>query len=116
MEIDHCYHAVPFIFSEIDKLTFPFIYAIFSISFLLIYLFPLDWWRSKSCIGGQSSYKFLPFLRFVKQIFILIYKNARYYIISGVFETQTNDKSLKMYGILWYYFTDSEIQKQILQK
>lgn len=37
VEIDHCYHTVPFIFSEIDKLTFPFIYAIFSISFLLIY-------------------------------------------------------------------------------
>ena len=116
LEIDHCYHAVPFLFSEIDKLTFPFIYAIFSISFLLIYWFPLDWWRSKACISGKSTYKPLHFIRFVKQIFILIYKNARYYIISGVFETQTNDKSLKMYGILWYYFTDSKIQKQILQK
>lgn len=33
VEIDHYYHTVPFIFSEIDKLTFSFIYAIFQYYF-----------------------------------------------------------------------------------
>lgn len=36
VEIDHCYHAVPFIFSEIDILIFPFIFVNLLIFALLV--------------------------------------------------------------------------------
>lgn len=60
MEIDHCYHAVPFIFSEIDKLTFSFIYAIFQYHFCQLIVFRSVGGDLKIYNKGEPVYKAPP--------------------------------------------------------
>ena len=61
MEIDHRYHVVPFIyFTEIDKLTFPFIYAFFQYYFCQFIDFRSVGGDLKRYNKGEPVYKAPP--------------------------------------------------------